>query len=107
MKGIKLCGECANYDWKKHKCRIGCNDDSDPQASFYGDCPLPDVEPVQSWISVDERLPDENTRVLVYLTHQAYGHTHMDTDRIFDGRWVRWSGSITHWMPLPERPKGE
>ena len=59
------------------------------------------------WISVDERLPDENVRVLVYLTHQAYGHTHMDTDRIFDGTWVRWSGSITHWMPLPEPPKGE
>lgn len=59
------------------------------------------------WISVDERLPEENVRVLVYLTHQAYGHTHMDTDRIFGGTWVRWSGSITHWMPLPEAPKGE
>ena len=59
------------------------------------------------WISVDERLPEENARVLVYLTHQAYGHTHMDTDRIYGGTWVRWSGSITHWMPLPEPPKGE
>ena len=45
MKGIKLCGECANYDWKKHKCKIGCNDDSNAQAPFYGDCPLPDVVP--------------------------------------------------------------
>lgn len=45
MKGIKLCGECRNYDFKKHKCRIGCNDDSNAQASFYGDCPLPDVVP--------------------------------------------------------------
>lgn len=45
MKGIKVCGECANYDWEKHRCRIGCLDDSDAQASFYGDCPLPDVVP--------------------------------------------------------------
>ena len=45
MKGIKMCGECGNYDWKKHKCKMGCNDDSDAQASFYGDCPLPDVAP--------------------------------------------------------------
>lgn len=45
MKGIKLCGECGNYDWKKHKCKIGCNDDSNAQAPFYGDCPLPDVVP--------------------------------------------------------------
>lgn len=45
MKGIKLCGECGNYNWKKHKCKIGCDDDSNAQASFYGDCPLPDVAP--------------------------------------------------------------
>ena len=45
MKGIKLCGECINYDWKKHKCKIGCNDDSNARSSFYGDCPLPDVVP--------------------------------------------------------------
>ena len=43
MKGIKVCGDCANYDWKKHRCKIGCNDDSNAQAPFYGDCPLPDV----------------------------------------------------------------
>ena len=45
MKGIKLCGECGNYDYKKHRCRIGCIDDSNAQSSFYGDCPLPDVVP--------------------------------------------------------------
>ena len=52
MKGIKLCGECGNYDYKKHRCRIGCKDDSNAQASFYGDCPLPDVVPkseVEKW----------------------------------------------------------
>ena len=59
MKGIKLCGECGNYDWKKHKCKIGCNDDSNAQASFYGDCPLPDVVPkseVEKWFRECEEL---------------------------------------------------
>lgn len=56
MKGIKLCGDCVNYDWKKHKCKIGCNDDSNAQASFYGDCPLPDVVPRERYDNVMENL---------------------------------------------------
>ena len=43
MKGIKICGGCANYDWKKHKCKI-CEDEGKPTDPFYADCPLPDVE---------------------------------------------------------------
>lgn len=60
------------------------------------------------WISVDDRLPEEDTRVLVYLNIQktdANIYTFFDTDRILDGKWVRWRGYISHWMPLPEPPK--
>ena len=46
MKGIKLCAECANYNLKTHKCRIGSHDESDPRLPFFCDCPLPDVAPV-------------------------------------------------------------
>ena len=46
MKGITLCAECAYYSMKKHKCTRGATDESDPLASFYGDCPLDDVAPV-------------------------------------------------------------
>lgn len=42
-KLIKVCGECANYDWKKHRCRLGCNE-GEPQEPFYTDCPLPTVD---------------------------------------------------------------
>lgn len=60
MKGIKLCGECRNYDYKKHRCRIGCIDDSNAQASFYGDCPLPDVVPKSEVIDeFVERLKEQ------------------------------------------------
>ena len=58
MKGIKLCGECGNYDYKKHGCRIGCIDDSNAQASFYGDCPLPDVAP-KSEVDLYRKQVDE------------------------------------------------
>lgn len=62
MKGIKLCGECGNYDYKKHRCRIGCIDDSNAQASFYGDCPLPDVVP-KSEVEAMQRLYGEKLEV--------------------------------------------
>ena len=65
---------------------------------------------IPEWISVEERLPEEDTRVLVYLEIpklDALTYTHCDTDRILYGKWVRWGGYATHWMPLPEPPKGE
>ena len=52
MKGIKLCGECANYSYKKHKCLLGCNKETDPRSKFYDDCPLPDAVEVRrgKWV---------------------------------------------------------
>ena len=58
----------------------------------------------QEWISVDERLPEEDMRVLVYINSER-SYTKLDTDRMGDGEWVRWDKDITHWMPLPEVPK--
>ena len=62
--------------------------------------------PKQEWISVDERLPEENVRVLVWLQDNAQQFIHIDTDRRLHGKWVRWVTDVTHWMPLPEAPKG-
>lgn len=73
-----------------------------------------DVAPRAAWISVEERLPDNNMeRVLVFLMDDDFtkpiGDNKIDTDRFVDGKWVRWSRFVTHWMPLPEPPtkKGE
>lgn len=62
----------------------------------------------QEWISVEERLPAEDVRVLVWLRkdHKTT-YIRIDTDRRLNGVWVRWYESVTHWMPLPEAPKGE
>lgn len=59
------------------------------------------------WISVDDRLPKNDNRVLVYMHENQLSYARMDTDRVVKGEWVRWGKSVTHWMPLPEPPKGE
>lgn len=61
------------------------------------------------WISVEERLPEEAVRVLVRLSgiKPPIGFPRMDTDRVVDGRWMRWFDLVTHWMPLPEPPTEE
>ena len=57
---------------------------------------------IQRWIPVTERLPDIWQNV---LSVSKYGK--VIVDYVFtDGSW--WSGrDVTHWMPLPEAPKGE
>lgn len=59
----------------------------------------------RQWIPVTELLPAEDTRVLVWIPNDTRSYTKMDTDRLHEGKWVRWGLSITHWMPLPEPPK--
>ena len=61
---------------------------------------------VQEWISVKDRLPEEEARVLVYLDSNR-SYTKTDTDRLINSKWVRWGRDVTHWMPLPDPPKGE
>jgi len=56
------------------------------------------------WIPVTERLPEDNKIVLIcsrignqYVAQHFRGHFYSDGTRI----------STSHWMPLPEPPKGE
>ena len=53
MKGIKCCGDCGYYNWKKHKCNRAV-DEGNAQDHFYADCPLPDAEEVKHgrWVQV-------------------------------------------------------
>lgn len=52
------------------------------------------------WIPVEERLPDDETKVICY---PEYYKVHYE-----NGDW--WSGNyriiygVTHWQPLPEPP---
>ena len=56
------------------------------------------------WIPVTERLPEENTAVLTYresgIQAEFRWHKGWDNDEFTPCQ-------VTHWMPLPEPPKGE
>ena len=81
----------------------------DPSEEVYIDALAMAVSALEQtkWIPVTERLPEENVRVLVCFRFTEYSQVEMDTDRIEKGKWYRWSKYVTHWMPLPEPPKGE
>ena len=64
---------------------------------------------VQEWISVKDRLPEnEKEGVLIAL---RWGE--VDIGWCEDGRWGSEfvneyeDGEVTHWMPIPQPPKGE
>ena len=37
---IYCCGDCVNYNWKKHCCKLGAHEEGKPTDCFYQDCPL-------------------------------------------------------------------
>ena len=113
----KACKNCIQYQMCVDKFRKAKQDGEvlliEEEAYFAdaGDCYFYADKRIyrkQEWISVEERLPAEDVRVLVWLRkdHKTT-YTRIDTDRRLNGVWVRWYESVTHWMPLPEPPKGE
>lgn len=71
---------------------------------------------VQEWISVDDRLPEEGEYVLCVLKGFHYGGKiqvckFVPADKFKDKPYFEHfrNGfpSVTHWMPIPQPPKGE
>jgi hypothetical protein len=67
---------------------------------------------VSDWISVDDRLPESEYRVVIIWCHGMYWPDYMDVGVHIGGKWNNGdsrvngvSGRVTHWMPLPEPPK--
>lgn len=74
-------------------------------------CMLPaeNVAPVQEWISVEDRLPEEKVNCIVH-----YKHAYCDNDDywaigicFYDGEkfQIGLAYKVTHWMPMPEPPE--
>lgn len=71
------------------------------------------------WISVEDRLPEDDVNVIVYAVSNNGGytivvtfHTHTLYGLNIEGWASPWqyftrNYTITHWMPIPEMPKEE
>lgn len=73
----------------------------------------PTITQPSEWVSVEDRLPDTAGEFLV-VYHPCYGDKVTSEIRVgidsFRGKttWAkRKYQRVTHWMPLPEPPKGE
>ena len=59
----------------------------------------------QEWISVEERLPERVGKYLVATFDRRVGIGNL-IDYYCDGELSFDSYKVTHWMPIPEPPKG-
>lgn len=91
------------------------------------DCLIANGVTIQKWIPVTERLPEEDGKYLVYKggfswLHDVFGFakdgrkiSKYDFADNWKNVWYFYDGeygyvktnSVTHWMPLPQPPKGE
>ena len=77
---------------------------------------------VQEWISVKDRLPDKDENYIVTACDEGcsagegiWYSTVVVVAEYYKGSWTWYYGGhefsldgiVTHWMPLPELPKGE
>ena len=62
------------------------------------------VNPVQEWVSVDERLPEEEGKYIVCTAKNTVYCAKYHAKGKFFGTDMH--THITHWMPLPAPPKG-
>lgn len=68
--------------------------------------PAADVQPVNQWISVDDKLPDDCVEVLVYDTDCGIVIGWYDKEKgDFAADFISLLDAVTHWQPLPEPPK--
>ncbi|MBQ2269723.1 MAG: DUF551 domain-containing protein [Bacteroidaceae bacterium] len=120
-KLIKLLHE-ANHEFD-----IGC-DPVKPYSHVVADYLIANGVTVQRWIPVAERLPEEDGEYLVWFGRNMFEHyaevRHFAKDGetvdeydlhneknvwyYYDSEWGYVAClNVTHWMPLPEPPKGE
>ena len=61
---------------------------------------------VQEWISVKDRLPEKD-EIVIICTDKNFIYA----GELIGDTWFldndSWTATVTHWMPLPQPPKGE
>ena len=66
---------------------------------------------VQEWISVDDRLPEEDDYYLCCIKSSLFpDRIYIDILECDKGSFEEgliYTDTVTHWMPMPQPPKGE
>ena len=81
------------------------------EAEYLSDYLVKNGVTVQEWVSVDDELPEDDSDVLAYL--RIGEESRICPANYAKGMWFDWifntpvTESITHWMPIPQPPKGE
>ena len=92
---------------------ICANDYSDhTEDEYIADTLLDNGVTVQEWISVDDRLPDVGGYVVCIAKRNPFTGFMPMVARIEKNGWVnpmteQYISEVTHWMPIPQPPKGE
>lgn len=75
------------------------------------DSKVVEIDQFNKWIPVTERLPEKSGDYLGYCGDGYIGILPYSTQyklfNTFDGCGTKHAMAVTHWMPLPEPPKGE
>ena len=72
----------------------------------------PSIELTQEWISVDDELPEVGGYVVCIAKRNPFSRFMPMVARIEKNGWVnpiteQYISEITHWMQMPQPPKGE
>ena len=74
---------------------------------------IAELEAAQRWVSVDERLPDDEDNGVIAWTNNASEYSSYNFDLAFYHKnfgwlmateWEHGDPTVTHWMPLPPPP---
>ena len=69
-------------------------------------------KPLNGWISVQDRLPEVGRYVVCIAKRNPFSRFMPMVARIEKNGWVnpiteQYISEVTHWMPIPQQPKGE
>ena len=98
LKAMQYCCEnCDNYNGAM--CRACDNAD---EMDIICDIPAADVQPIDKWISVEDRLPEEIGYYLVVIGNEML--VSIDIAEYSENHWHK-HDKVMFWQPLPDYPK--
>ena len=81
---------------------LDCRDEYDDLVNTIREQPAADVQPVDRWISVDDRLPEEIGYYLVIIGNDILYS--IDIAEYSENRWHK-HDRVIYWQDLPDYPK--